>query len=112
MKQNDFDQIIRRMKDATVPDCPPSLENNVLRRIRITADETTQSISEWLFGLVPQPQFILSAVALTLTVSLGSTIISTNLQADVTQKKALALTALDFDVFQDNDYLNLNNDNP
>lgn len=107
MNNEDFNKLICRVRGISIPGCPDSLENNVLRRIRRMTDETSYSIADWLLGLVPRPQFILTAVGLTLMASLGSTFISNNLQAAVAQKEALASQALGFDVFHGQDLLNL-----
>lgn len=107
MNKEDFDQFILRIKNAPIPKCPASLEKNVLRRIKGAIEEPSLSIWDWLLGIAPRPQFIFTAVALTLTVSLSSALISTGLSANVAQKDALASKALGFDVFHGKDLLNL-----
>lgn len=107
MKEKKLENLVEHIKNAPLPNCHGSLESNVLRRIRLAADETTQSLFDWLLGLAPKPQFVLTATALTLVVSFGSTVISTNLHADIAQKEVMASKALGFDVFQGKDFLNL-----
>lgn len=107
MKNENFDELICRVRDISMPECPDSLENNVLRRIRRMKDETIYSVADWLLELVPRPQFILTAVGLTLMVSLGSTFISNNLHAAIAQREARASEALGFDIFHGQDLLNL-----
>lgn len=107
MEKKNFEKLVDQIRDEPLPDCPASLESNVLRRIRLAADEASRSLFDWVLGLVPQPGFVFAAFAMTVAISLSNTIISTNLHADVVQTDQVASKALDFDVFQGKDYLNL-----
>ena len=107
MKKFNFEDLVEQITEAPLPDCPASLETNVLRRIRLAADENSQSLSDWALGLVPKPSFVFTALAMTVAVSLSSSIILTSLNADVSQSEIVASKALDFDVFQSKDFLTL-----
>lgn len=107
MEKKNFENLVEQIRDAPLPDCPASLEPNVLRRIWLATDEASQSLSDWVLGLLPQPGFVFAALAMTVAVSLGSTAISTNLHADATPSEMVASKALGFDVFQSRDFLNL-----
>lgn len=107
MEKKNFEKLVDQIRDEPLPDCPASLESNVLRRIRLAADETSQSIFDWVLGLAPKPGFVFAAFAMTVAISLSNTIISTNLQADVVQADQVTSKALGFDVFHSKDFLNL-----
>lgn len=109
MEKKNFEKLVEQIRDAPLPDCPGSLESNVLRRIRLAADETTQSLFDWVLGLAPKPGFVFAAFAMTVAISLSNTIISNNLHADVAQSEQVASKALGFEVFQSKDLLNFDN---
>ena len=107
MKDDRFDDLLKKLAEAPLPECPGSLENNVLRRIRQGAD--APSLSDWMLGLFPRSEFIFAALAMTVAVSLGSTVVATRLHADASQATRVASKALDFEVFQSNDFFDLHN---
>lgn len=107
MKKSHFEEIVGQIREAHLPDCPVSLESNVLGRIRLSADEAGQSLFDWLLGLVPRPGFVCTAFILTIAISLSSTIISIDRSADLAKQDLVASKALGFDVFQSSDLFNL-----
>lgn len=109
MKENEFDSLIQRMRDTPLPDCSGALENNVLRRIRVAADEASISLFDWALALIPRPGFVATAFILTIAVSSSITIYSNKSRPDMGQNEMVASRALGFDVFQSNDFFDLNN---
>jgi hypothetical protein len=108
MKENEFDSLIQRMRDTTLPDCPSSLESNVLRRIRVAGDETSLSLFDWMLALIPRPGFVATAFVLTIAISFSITFHLNTSQQDIRQSEMVASKALGFDVFQSNDFFDLN----
>jgi len=106
---NEFDSLIQRMRETPVPDCPGSLESNVLRRIRIAGDEASVSLFEWVLALIPRPGFVATAFSLTIAMSFSITVFSNKSRPDIGQSEMVASRALGFDVFQSNDFFDLNN---
>ncbi|MGJ8640260.1 MAG: hypothetical protein ACSHYA_12805 [Opitutaceae bacterium] len=97
------------MSETSLPDCPGSLESNVLRRIRVAGDETSLSLFDWVLALIPRPGFIATAFALTIAISFSMTVHSNKSQQDIGQSEMVASKALGFEVFQSNDFFDLNN---
>jgi hypothetical protein len=109
MEENEIDSLIQRMTDAPLPDCPGSLESNVLRRIRVAGDETSLSLFDWVLALIPRPGFVATAFALTIAMSFSITVFSNKTRLNIEQSEMVASRALGFDVFQSNDFFDLNN---
>jgi hypothetical protein len=108
MKENEFDSLIQRMRDVSIPECPGSLESNVLRRIRVAGDETSVSLFDWVLALIPRPRFVATAFILTIAMSFSITVFSKKSRPDIGQSEMVASRALGFDVFQSNDLFDLN----
>ena len=109
MKENELDSLIQRMTDAPIPECPGSLESNVLRRIRIAGDETSVSLFDWVLALIPSPRFVATAFILTIAMSFSITVYSNKSHLVIGQSEMVASRALGFDVFQSNDFFDLDN---
>jgi hypothetical protein len=102
MKEHLFKELLRAERDRVLPTCPTNLEANVLRRVRLaSSDAEAMSGFDWLFGLLPQKGVAFGVLAITLFLS----VTSTTLRAAETQSRAV--TALDFEVFKETQFLNL-----
>ena len=107
MNDNQLENFIEQAKQFGVPDCPDSVEQNVLRRIRLSSLKSRQSAWDWLFNLFSHPGFIAGALAMVAVVSSGVSIFSTQSDADEQNNHLLAVSALDFNVFKKTELLNL-----
>ena len=107
MNDNQLENFIEQAKQFGVPDCPDSVEQNVLRRIRLSSLKSRQSAWGWLFNLFSHPGFIAGALAMVAVVSSGVSIFSTQSDADKQNNHLLAVSALDFNVFKKTELLNL-----
>ncbi len=112
MKDEDLDKFLGAAKDTPIPDCPGALEDNVLRRIRLSKQVTEGSLWDWLPALLPKPVFAAAMLAVVVTVSSGITVVTTQRYVSSDQNHQLASNALDFGVFASGDLLNLNHREP
>lgn len=109
MKENKLDHLIQRLRDVPLPDCPGALENNVLRRIRLAADNAQISIFDWVLGWGTRPGFVATALALTVAISTVITVFSSRSYADAAPRELTASKALGFNVFQSKEFFNVHN---
>lgn len=109
MQDQDLNQLIDRVSRHPVPACPGALEQNVLRSIRLARDGSSVSLMDKILDLLPRPAVVLSAVALTVTVSSSMTFVVSQSQAAMQHNRALASDALGFDVFHNNEIFTLDN---
>lgn len=110
MKDHIFEELLRAERARPLPVCPSNLEANVLRRIRLAASETESvSVLDWLFGLLPQKSLVLSALALAVMFSVTSTVVLEASSARAAKKQSLAVSALDFGVFDEAPFFDLEN---
>lgn len=94
--QSELDKKIEAVRRIPAPSVPANLETNVLRRVRILNSTTSNdTIVDWLSGLVPNTNFVLSAIALAVAVSALATAATT--MAMTTDRKATLNQALGFD---------------
>ena len=107
MNDDRLENFIAQARRSEVPDCPDSVEQNVLRRIRLSSLKSGQSAWDWLFNLFSHPGFIAGALAMVAVVSSGVSIFSTQSDADEQNNHLLAVSALDFNVFKKTELLNL-----
>lgn len=107
MNDDPLENFIKKAKQFGVPDCPDSVEQNVLRRIRLSSLKSGQSAWDWLLNLFSHPGFIAGALAMVAVVSSGVTIFSTQSNTNEQNNHLLAVSALDFNVFQKTELLNL-----
>lgn len=112
MKENEFDSLIQRYGETPVPECPGTLETNVLRRIRVAGDEAGVTMLDWAVALVARPGFVLTALALTIAVSSSMTYFSSQSRPAVDQSELAASRALGFDVFRHKDFFDLEKTDP
>lgn len=112
MKDEDLDKFLGAAKGTPIPDCPGALEDNVLRRIRLSQQETEGSFWDWLPTLLPKPAFAAAILTVVVTVSSSITVVTTQRYVSSAQSRQLASTALDFDIFDSGDLLNLDHRNP
>lgn len=110
MKENKFEDCIRAQRDRALPSCPPNMEANVLRRVRLGAQNGDESgVLEWLFGLVPQKGLAFGVLTLTLFLSVISSTFVISSSARATEAQSRATMALDFGVFQESPFFDLDN---
>lgn len=110
MKDHIFDELLRAERDRPLPVCPSNLEANVLRRIRLAADDTDEvSVLDWMLGLLPQKGVVFSVLTLAVLLTATSTMMITPNHALAADSHSLAANALDFGVFKETPVLNLDN---
>lgn len=108
MKNRELDRLIGLAREKLVPGCPPALEANVLRRLRVTRSEVMDKFGlDWLIGLFEQTRYAAAAVVAALLISTSASVLATSAFANNSSRKDLASEALGFDVFQEAHVLNL-----
>lgn len=108
MKDKDLDRLIGLAKEKGVPGCPPVLESNVLRRLRMARAEDTEIFGlDWLLAIFEQTRFAAAAMVAALVISTTASVLATSAFASGSERKSLASEALDFDVFAEAKILNL-----
>jgi hypothetical protein len=108
MKDHILEEFIQSERNRPLPDCPVNLESNVLRRIRLATRDTEEMGSfDWIFGLFPQKGVICGVLALTLFMSIASTMVVATNSAHAAETQSRAVTALDFGVFKETSFLDL-----
>jgi len=110
MKDHIFEELLRAERDRLLPACPSNIEANVLRRIRLASSEMeAMSVLDWIFELLPQKSLVLSALALAVMLSVTSTVVLEASSAGASKSHSLAVTALDFGVFDEAPFFDLEN---
>ncbi len=110
MKDHIFEELLRAERARSLPECPSNIEANVLRRIRLAKSESDAgSVLDWIFGLLPQKSLILSALAVTVMLSVTSTVVLEASSARASKSQSLAVSALDFGVFNEAPFFDLEN---
>lgn len=107
MKDYDIDDIIAEVKHLPLPGSPGSLESNVLRRIRLSRNDSKGTLWDWFTAILARPAFVAATFAIVVSVSSGATVLAARNHKPPLQEQTLASNALDFDVFAQNDILNL-----
>ena len=108
MKDKDLDRLIGLAKERTLPKCPPALESNVLRRLRVARTEVGERFGlDWLLEIFQQTRFAAAAVAATLLISTTASAVAISAHASSVERRSLASSALGFDVFQETEILSL-----
>lgn len=97
MKNIHVDDRIAQIKNITLPSCPGTLEQNVLRRLRLDLTNNQASIPFWV---LPSTGLRLGTVALALLCTVATTVGISNAQLKHQSRRSLAAQALDFDVFK------------
>lgn len=105
MNEDPLEDFICKAKRAAVPGCPGSVEQNVLRRIRLSGPGSEQAGWDLLFRILPQPSFIAAGLAIVAVVSSGVTILSHGSEPTDRKSQSIAASALDFNVFQQKELL-------
>ena len=108
MNDDQLEDFIYQARRAVVPDCPSSVEQNVLQRIRLSSSESEQSTWDLLFRILPQPGVIAAGLAIVAVVSSGITILGNYSEAAEQNRQVLAASALDFNIFQQTEILHFN----
>jgi hypothetical protein len=110
MNEKIFEDCIRAQKDRALPSCPPNMEANVLRRVRLASESREASgVLEWIFGLIPQKSVALGVLTLSLFLSVISSMFVVSSSARATENQSRATVALGFEVFQENPFFDLDN---
>lgn len=109
MKDHIFEELLRAERDRPLPVCPSNIEANVLRRIRLAANEDEVSALDWILGLLPQKGFVFSVLTLAILLSASSTMMIVSNSALAADSQNLASNALDFGVFKETPFFNLEN---
>ena len=99
MREEEFDQLVGEMKNRPLPPCPRTMERNVLRRVRLRAAEADATAGDWVFGLLPRPGFVLGAIVLTIALSSGISLYTSQSRLAGQADQRVAARALDFEVF-------------
>jgi len=105
MKENEFDDLVGRLRRVALPPCPGSMEQNVLRRIRLSRSEAESPLT-WLLGWMPRPSVALATMAVVTVSSLVTSTVA--LRAYEDERPAQARVALGFDAFTAPHHLPLN----
>lgn len=69
MKQNNFEEKIRKLKALKIPDCPTRLETNVLRRVRKTQTSNEASVWDFMELISPVKGFALAVLTVVVMTS-------------------------------------------
>ncbi|WP_309025207.1 hypothetical protein [Pelagicoccus sp. SDUM812002] len=108
MKDKDLDRLIGMAREKPLPGCPPALESNVLRRLRMARSESAETFGlDWLLGIFEQTRFAAAAMVAALLISTTASVLATSAFANGSERKLLASEALDFDVFAEAKILNI-----
>lgn len=68
--KDDLDKQLLALRNQEPPDCHAAIETNVLRKIRQVRRESHQdSLLDWLAGMIPDTNFVLSTIVLAVSVS-------------------------------------------
>ncbi|QYY35393.1 hypothetical protein [Ruficoccus sp. ZRK36] len=109
MTDQEFDNLITQVRQSPLPDCPGSLESHVLRRVRLSRNESEGLLWSWFTALLPKPAFVAAVITLVVGVSVFMTVMKTTTQISVAHKQQLAVRALDFGVLSNNEIMNFDN---
>lgn len=110
MKDHIFEDLLRAERNRSLPECPSNIEANVLRRIRLASGEASDSSAlDWIFGLLPQKGVAFSVLLLAVLLTGTSTMIVESSIAQAAESQNLAVSALDFGVFKEAPFFDLDN---
>jgi hypothetical protein len=110
MKDEFVENIVRTERDRELPRCPTNLEAKVLRRVRLAAGEEYEiSGFDWIFTFLPSKSMAFGVLALALILSISSTMVVAASSANAATAQDRAVTALDFGVFKETSFFNLDN---
>ena len=93
MNINKLNTMVEQVRDDPVPSCPGDLEQNVLRKIRISTGRDV-SLTEWLSDWLIRPVFLAASLALVALSTLTTTTI-----ISLVNNEENPVTALGFEVF-------------
>lgn len=107
MNENEFERLIQAERRRPLPACPSNMEASVLRRIRQESGERDWVYGiQWLFGL-SRSGLALGSLALTVLLSTITGLVVTSVATPVQNPSELAREALDFQIFNEFQVLNL-----
>lgn len=104
MKDQEFERLEAEFKNRPVPNCPPDMEVNVLRRVR-SAQSIDESGWSWLNSLILRPTFAAAALTVVVATSLSASLVSIGIGND--HHPQSIRTALDFTAFSSKSVLQL-----
>lgn len=108
MNKEELERSIELAKVKPIPRCPPTLESNVLRRVRLAQSAADERIGvDWLFGVFQQSRFAAAGLAAVLLVSATASAVVSSAHASSAERRGLAAKALGFEVFQETEILKL-----
>ena len=100
MNDHDLEKHLQLVIDKPLPDCPESIEANVLRRIRLSRSATRVTESAGWGNILLKPALMTTLCIFTLLLSAVATyLVSTN-PPSFEQRRQLASAALDFNSIQ------------
>jgi len=110
MKDKDLDRLVELAREKPLPACPPALESNVLRRLRMARSESAETFGlDWLLGIFEQTRYAAAAMVAALVISTTASVLATSAFSSGSERKILASEALGFDVFAEAKILNIDN---
>lgn len=102
MNDQEFDSKLHQLSEKPLPDCPASVQSNVMRRIRLDEHDQKQTEWGWIWELLTSPKLMASLCVLTLLFSVATTYALSNSRFTNNHptRKQLASVALDFSAIQ------------
>lgn len=98
MKENEFNDLVDRLRRSPIPPTPGNLDQNVLRRISLARAEE-RNPGGWLNRRLLRPAFLLATFAVVTGTSFATAAVLT--QANLPSRADSARVALGFDAFTD-----------
>jgi hypothetical protein len=106
MKDEYLERLIEAEKCRSLPRCPGNLEDSVLRQVRVESSELEPGILQWLLG-VPKSGLVLGSLALAILLSTVTSLAVVSVQERGPAPGDLARSALDFQIFNEVQVVNL-----
>ncbi|PJF37648.1 MAG: hypothetical protein CUN55_21005, partial [Phototrophicales bacterium] len=103
----ELDNLLLRIKKRSLPDCPKSTENNVLRRLRLGNETGESTYWEWLPLVIARPRFLLGVCAMAVMMSASISILFTRAHISIESQHSLVARNLDFDLFASKEFFAL-----
>jgi len=102
MNNHDLDKHLQIVIDKQLPDCPESIEANVLRRIRVSRSDADETDALGLWNVLFRPALMATICVFTLLASAVTTYLVSTSPPWYADRKQLASAALDFNTIQQN----------
>jgi len=110
MNDIELDKSIEDLRKRKLPACPPNLEANVLRRVRMGRSEAEDNVWVWLGALIPKTGFAVATLALVALTSSMVTVVSASAYASGLERQAQANRALDLGFMTTTELIHLADD--